>query len=73
MDHSFEGDWPALFGSTSAELHSVFRGESGADDPGVVELVGFGDPITVPALSRTPEGSFLLLSSTSASPRRWPD
>jgi glyoxylase I family protein len=62
MDQSFEGDWPTLFGSTSTRLRSVFMGEPGADDAGVVELVDFGDPITVPEPSPTPEGGFFLLS-----------
>ncbi len=62
MDHSFDGDWPTLFGSSSSTLHSVFLGEPGADDAGVVELVDFGDPVTVPDPSGAPEGGFFLLS-----------
>jgi catechol 2,3-dioxygenase-like lactoylglutathione lyase family enzyme len=62
MDHSFEGDWPTLFGSSSSKLRSVFLGEAGADDAGVVELVDFGDPISVPSVPGAPEGGFFLLS-----------
>ena len=62
MDHSFEGDWPTLFGSTSSTLRSVFLGEPGADDAGVVELVDFGDPLDAPEPSPAPEVGFFLLS-----------
>src|SRR3954468_16138830 len=62
MDHSFEGDWPTLFGSRSSRLRSIFLGEPGADDAGVVELVDFGDPVAVPDPSGPPEGGFFLLS-----------
>ncbi len=39
MDHSFEGPWPALFGAATTTLRSVFLGEAGQPDSGIVELV----------------------------------
>jgi catechol 2,3-dioxygenase-like lactoylglutathione lyase family enzyme len=62
MDHEFEGDWPTLFGSSSSVLRSVFLGERGADDAGVVELVDFGDGSTAPSVPEHPAGGFFLLS-----------
>lgn len=62
MDHEFEGDWPRLFGSSSSVLRSVFLGERGADDAGVVELVDFSDGSTAPTLPDGPAGGFFLLS-----------
>jgi len=45
MDHSFEGDWPTLFGARSRRLRSVMLGEGASPDSGIVELVHFeGEP-----------------------------
>lgn len=45
MDTSFEGDWPTLFGAPSDRLRSVFLGDPGSPDAGVVELVDLGPGI----------------------------
>jgi catechol 2,3-dioxygenase-like lactoylglutathione lyase family enzyme len=61
MDHAFEGPWPALFGSASATLRSVFLGEAAEPGGGIVELVQTEgsrprpEPVDGPA-----EGFFLL-------------
>ncbi len=39
MDHDFEGPWPELFGARTRTLRSVFLGEAGAPESGIVELV----------------------------------
>ena len=62
MDHPFEGDWPTLFGSRSSTLRSVFLGQPGADDAGVVELVDFGEGTAAPDVAGAPTGGFFLLS-----------
>jgi len=62
MDHSFDGDWPTLFGAPSSTLRSVFLGDPAGDDAGVVELVDFGSPLTPPAPAAAPVGGFFLLS-----------
>ncbi len=62
MDHTFEGPWPALFGTGSTTLRSVFLGEADAPDGGIVELVatdGIGAPERVGS-GNPPEGFFLL-------------
>lgn len=41
MDHEFEGPWPELFGARARTLRSVFLGEAGALESGIVELVAF--------------------------------
>ena len=43
MDHTFDGDWPALFDAGSRTLRSVFLGDPASLDAGVVELVVFED------------------------------
>jgi glyoxylase I family protein len=62
MDHEFDGDWPQLFGASGTRLRSVFLGDPGSADAGVVELVSFpsghapgGSRAEVPA-----QGFFLL-------------
>jgi catechol 2,3-dioxygenase-like lactoylglutathione lyase family enzyme len=66
MDHRFEGDWPALFDAPSRHLRSVFLGDSGSADAGIVELVVFDDatrPPPGPVTRAAPPGSgFFLLS-----------
>jgi catechol 2,3-dioxygenase-like lactoylglutathione lyase family enzyme len=62
MDHTFEGPWPALFGAATTTLRSVFLGEAGDPDSGIVELVeteGSVPPIGGGA-SGPAEGFFLL-------------
>lgn len=61
MDHSFEGPWPALFDTASTTLRSVFLGERGSSDSGVVELVAT-EGIAASASSGPPAEGFLLLS-----------
>jgi catechol 2,3-dioxygenase-like lactoylglutathione lyase family enzyme len=41
MAHDFEGDWPTLFGAATSRLSSVFLGDPGRPDAGIVELVVF--------------------------------
>ena len=61
MDHTFEGPWPELFGGDSATLRSVFLGEAGAPDGGIVELVATeGTAPPAPGASVPAEGFFLL-------------
>jgi catechol 2,3-dioxygenase-like lactoylglutathione lyase family enzyme len=43
MDQSFEGDWRTLFDAPSNRLRSVFLGDPGRPDVGIVELVAFED------------------------------
>jgi catechol 2,3-dioxygenase-like lactoylglutathione lyase family enzyme len=61
MDHGFEGPWPELFGATSTGLRSVFLGDPGRPDAGIVELVvleGMVEP--APAAAGPATGFFLL-------------
>jgi glyoxylase I family protein len=39
MDRVFEGDWPTLFGASVTSLRSLFLGDPGHPDSGLVELV----------------------------------
>ena len=41
FDHTFTGDWPALFGAATDRLRSVFLGDPSSPDSGIVELVQF--------------------------------
>lgn len=43
FDHTFTGDWPTLFGAATERLRSVFLGDPGTPDAGIVELVQFDD------------------------------
>jgi glyoxylase I family protein len=43
LDHTFEGDWPTLFGARSRRLRSIFLGDPDVQDSGIVELVVFDD------------------------------
>jgi glyoxylase I family protein len=62
MDDTFEGPWPELFGGTATKLRSVFLGETGAPDSGIVELVDLGE--TAPPRQGSSDGTagFFLLS-----------
>jgi catechol 2,3-dioxygenase-like lactoylglutathione lyase family enzyme len=62
MDHEFDGRWTDLFEARSDRLRSVFLGDPGRPDSGIVELVVFGGgsgPATAPG---PPAEGFFLLS-----------
>ena len=62
MDHAFDGPWPELFGGSETSLRSVFLGDPGSPDAGIVELVdlaGMGPPAAAPA---GPAAGFFLVS-----------
>jgi glyoxylase I family protein len=61
MDQTFDGRWSELFEARSDRLRSVFLGEPGAADAGIVELVSFdGGADGAPAPGPPAEGFFLL-------------
>jgi glyoxylase I family protein len=62
MDHSFEGPWPELFRAASTMLRSVFLGEAGAPDSGIVELVALENTAPPGAAPPGPAEGFFLLS-----------
>lgn len=66
LDERFEGDWPTLLGAPSNTLRSVFLGDPGLPDAGIVELVDLGAVETgagADAVAGAPASSgFLLLS-----------
>ena len=62
FDHTFTGDWPALFGAATDRLRSVFLGDPNASDTGIVELVQFDDTQPGPPPSSAPAFGFFLLS-----------
>jgi catechol 2,3-dioxygenase-like lactoylglutathione lyase family enzyme len=63
MDHVFEGDWPTLFEAPSSRLRSVFLGDRGQRDSGVVELVTFeGTSPPAPTPPPPANAGFFLLS-----------
>ncbi|HUF85046.1 MAG TPA: VOC family protein [Acidimicrobiia bacterium] len=63
MDHAFDGDWPSLFDAPSTRLRSVFLGDPGRPDVGIVELVAFdGAPPVGPATAGPLAAGFFLLS-----------
>jgi glyoxylase I family protein len=63
MDQTFDGDWPALFGAPSERLRSIFLGDPGHPDAGLVELVRFDGPVGEGQGPRpVPSTGFLLLS-----------
>lgn len=62
MDHDFEGPWPALFGADTTTLHSVFLGEKGEPDSGIVELVVTDGSAPRPSPEAGPAEGFFLLS-----------
>jgi catechol 2,3-dioxygenase-like lactoylglutathione lyase family enzyme len=62
FDHTFTGDWPALFGATTDRLRSVFLGDPNAPDTGIVELVQFEGTKPGAPPSSAPAFGFFLLS-----------
>ena len=63
MDHTFDGDWPALFDGPSRTLRSVFLGDPGHPDAGIVELVVFDGAAAPPGVpSVASSAGFFLLS-----------
>lgn len=81
MDESFDGDWPTLFGACQPRLRSIFLGDPGTEDAGVIELVDFSGGITdAPAPPAEPAVGFFLVSVyTQIEPtlsrrlvRKWP-
>lgn len=63
LDHEFDGDWPTLLRADTQRLRSVFLGDPGNFEAGIVELVDFG-PATPDQTSQATraEPGFLLLS-----------
>lgn len=64
MDHTFEGDWPTLFGAPSRRLRSIFLGDPDVQDSGIVELVAFdnGADARPAVVDDAPGHGFFLLS-----------
>jgi glyoxylase I family protein len=62
MDHTFDGDWPALFDARSRTLRSVFLGDPAYPDAGIVELVVFDGTVTPGPPPAVPTAGFFLLS-----------
>lgn len=62
MDHTFDGDWPALFEARSRTLRSVFLGDATTPDAGIVELVAFESGAEDGPPPRPPATGFFLLS-----------
>jgi len=65
MDHEFDGDWRTLFDAPGTRLRSVFLGDPGTPDAGIVELVAFaegvaGDAGADPSPAPPGPGFFLL-------------
>ncbi|MCP9273019.1 VOC family protein [Mycolicibacterium arenosum] len=62
MDHTFRGDWPTLFGAPTDRLRSVFLGDPGTPDTGIVELVVFDAADPAPPPAQAPRHGFFLVS-----------
>jgi glyoxylase I family protein len=62
FDHTFTGDWPALFNARTHKLRSVFLGNPNTPDTGVVELVQFEDAQPGASPPDRPAFGFFLLS-----------
>lgn len=68
MDLSFDGDWPTLFGAPTSKLRSVFLGDPGDFESGIIELVVFDGAEAEAVLdtdssaSRPPASGFFLVS-----------
>jgi catechol 2,3-dioxygenase-like lactoylglutathione lyase family enzyme len=62
FDHVFTGDWPTLFDAKTDTLQSIFLGDPGAPDTGIVELVLFDDPAPERESTAGPAPGFFLVS-----------
>jgi catechol 2,3-dioxygenase-like lactoylglutathione lyase family enzyme len=62
FDHVFTGDWPTLFDARTETLRSIFLGDPGAPDSGIVELVVFDNPAAPPTPPTGPAAGFFLVS-----------
>jgi catechol 2,3-dioxygenase-like lactoylglutathione lyase family enzyme len=64
MDHDFDGDWRTLFDAPGNRLRSIFLGDPGSPDSGIVELVAFAQDVTgdAAAAPMPPHPGFFLLS-----------
>jgi catechol 2,3-dioxygenase-like lactoylglutathione lyase family enzyme len=62
MDHSFDGPWPELFGGSATTLRSVFLGDPGAPESGIVELVDLDGMAPPTEAGPGPAAGFFLLS-----------
>ena len=62
FDHVFTGDWPRLFDAKSDTLRSIFLGDPGAPDTGIVELVVFDDLESAREPAVGPAPGFFLVS-----------
>lgn len=62
FDHTFAGDWPALFNAASTTLRSIFLGDPEQPGTGIVELVVFDAVADAPPRRCAPAAGFFLLS-----------
>jgi catechol 2,3-dioxygenase-like lactoylglutathione lyase family enzyme len=62
FDHTFTGDWPTLFDAHSDRLRSIFLGDPGTPDTGIVELVVLEAVQTAAPAQANPSFGFFLLS-----------
>jgi catechol 2,3-dioxygenase-like lactoylglutathione lyase family enzyme len=62
FDHVFTGDWPTLFDAATDTLRSIFLGDPGAPDSGIVELVVFDNPAAAGTPRTGPAIGFFLVS-----------
>ena len=62
FDHTFTGDWPTLFNARADRLRSIFLGDPGNPDTGIVELVQFEDAEPGAPPPKAPAYGFFLLS-----------
>jgi catechol 2,3-dioxygenase-like lactoylglutathione lyase family enzyme len=62
FDHVFTGDWPTLFDARTDTLQSIFLGDPGAPDTGIVELVVFDNPAPERESIAGPAPGFFLVS-----------
>jgi catechol 2,3-dioxygenase-like lactoylglutathione lyase family enzyme len=62
FDHTFNGDWPTLFGAATDQLRSIFLGDPDSPDTGIVELVLLESVHEAPAPPDVPVFGLFLLS-----------
>jgi len=62
FDHTFTGDWPALFGAETDRLRSIFLGDPDSPDTGIVELVVFDGVAAASPAPGGPASGFFLVS-----------